>query len=163
MTVAFRIEVDDGDLREKLGRFGESLDRQMSNALRDVQIRIANTAKQTRLFRDRTGALRASIRPGRVTGSFSRGSLKAEVLAGGGTVGYAAHVHEGTRAHVIEARTTRALRIPTGSGFVFRRRVRHPGTRPRKYLDEAGDKVAPIVPSIVEAFTTRAIREAGLA
>lgn len=156
-------EVDDSDLQRKLGAFSRTLDRAMTNAVRDVQIRIANEAKTTTLFRDRTGALRQSIRPGTVTGSFGSGSLRATVIAGGGTVRYARFVHDGTKAHPIFPRRARALRIPTGAGFVFRASVpRHPGTRARPYMDRAADAVRPQIPTIVGAYVTRAVREAGL-
>jgi len=46
--------------------------------------------------------------------------------------------HEGTRAHEIRPRTKRVLVfVPKGGGpWVYARRVRHPGTRPSRYLTD---------------------------
>lgn len=41
----------------------------------------------------------------------------------------AIHVEENTRPHLIRARSVGALRFPSGTSFVYRRVVRHPGTQ----------------------------------
>ena len=156
-------EIDARDLQRKLARLSGELDSAMTGAVDAVVQRVINQARTTDLFRDRTGALRASIRAGQTTGKFSTGTLRAAITAGGGTVNYALFVHDGTRPHPIEPRTARALRIPTGAGFIFRRKVQHPGTRPRPFMTRAVEAVTPEIPRIVEAFTTAAIRQAGLA
>jgi HK97 gp10 family phage protein len=54
------------------------------------------------------------------------------------TAPYAGFVHDGTKPHVIEARNAQALRFVGRSGqYVYRRRVNHPGTSPRPFLERA--------------------------
>jgi hypothetical protein len=67
---------------------------------------------------------------------------------------YAASVHDGSGPHVIRGRRMRrptrkrkykgvkTLRFVVGGTVVYRRRVNHPGGRPRPWLREAGKKVA---------------------
>lgn len=50
---------------------------------------------------------------------------------------YAIYVHEGTKAHVIEARNARVLAFNVGSERVFATRVNHPGTKGRRFLGDA--------------------------
>lgn len=64
---------------------------------------------------------------------------------------YATAVHEGTKPHVIEPKTKKALRFEGGGGrvqrlsssprrqatFVFAKRVKHPGTKPNPWLIRA--------------------------
>lgn len=68
------------------------------------------------------------------------------------TVKYARWVHDGTKAHVIRARTKKVLKFPgsktvmsadeytsfrKAGGFVFRKSVNHPGTKSNQYLKNA--------------------------
>lgn len=55
---------------------------------------------------------------------------------------YAAAVHEGSRPHVIRPRRAKALRFDVGGRTVYARLVRHPGTRARPFLRNAGMRVA---------------------
>lgn len=69
----------------------------LREALTFIGHQVAGRAKATRLFNDRTGSLRRSIRPGPVR-SVGNGDLELDVIAGGLTgVDYALFVHEGTR------------------------------------------------------------------
>lgn len=47
---------------------------------------------------------------------------------------YAKFVYLGTKAHKISAKNKKSLRFSTGSNFVFRFSVNHPGTKPNPYL-----------------------------
>ena len=49
---------------------------------------------------------------------------------------YAAAIDKGARPHVITAKG-KALRFMGNGGFVFRKRVNHPGNRPFKFLSTA--------------------------
>lgn len=51
-----------------------------------------------------------------------------------GQRGYAQIVTSGSRPHIIQARTAKALRFVVGGQVVYARRVHHPGTRPNPYL-----------------------------
>lgn len=44
--------------------------------------------------------------------------------------------HNGTRRHIIEPRTRRALKFTRGARIVFAGRVMHPGTKPNPYLTQ---------------------------
>lgn len=72
------------------GRFPEILLRPATRASAEV---IANKAKQTTAFRDRTGKLRASIR---VEQGGRDQEFTARAVAGGGEVDYAPYVEYGT-------------------------------------------------------------------
>jgi hypothetical protein len=59
------------------------------------------------------------------------GNGSAEIYA---NAAYAGCVETGTRPHVINAKNGKALKIPGAGGFVFRRSVNHPGSRPFPYF-----------------------------
>jgi hypothetical protein len=84
-------------------------------------------AKATTLFKDQSGALRKSI-----TGtSFGlEGSVTADA-------GVAKFIENGTRPHVIEARGSGTLAFVANGSTVFARRVNHPGTAPRPFMEHA--------------------------
>lgn len=90
------INVDTTALEEALARLSETLDRRMSEAAEDVAVTIADYAKDHHDYIDRTGFLTASIAPGKVTGTFSKGTLSVNVQAGGKGVTYARYIEEGT-------------------------------------------------------------------
>lgn len=78
---------------------------------------------------------------GKRTGGLIRSRQKRVTVAGGRlkvTLGfYAEHAllhHEGTAAHTIRPRSAKVLRFSGRGGIVFARQVRHPGTRPNRYL-----------------------------
>jgi hypothetical protein len=52
-------------------------------------------------------------------------------------IGYAYWHHEGTRPHLISAQPRHLLRFSSGNGAqVYRHTIRHPGTRPNRYLSD---------------------------
>ena len=55
---------------------------------------------------------------------------------------YALYVHEGSRPHLIRPRNAKALRFQIGGRTVFAKLVRHPGTKARPFLRNAGLRVA---------------------
>jgi len=90
--------VDSSGFEESLRRLDQEMDVVLPQALTMLSQLIANRARSTTLFRDRTGLLRKSILPGAVTGTFSGSDLKVDIMAGGlGGVNYAGFVHDGTR------------------------------------------------------------------
>lgn len=50
---------------------------------------------------------------------------------------YALLHHQGTPAHIIRPRNRQVLRFPSAGGVVFARQVRHPGTRPNRFLADS--------------------------
>jgi hypothetical protein len=117
-----RIETE--ALRAALHRVEVELERAAPHALSMIADHVVNEARRTTLFRDRTGMLRRSILRGPVAGSFASGTLAVDTKAGIG-MNYGVFVHDGTRPHVI------------GGGVIFARSVRHPGTQPRPFMQEA--------------------------
>lgn len=85
-----------------------------------------------------TGRLRSSGRMDiRITAVGPTGSVSFPVS-------YARYVHEGTRAHVIRAKNKKTLRFKgRGGGWVFRKKVNHPGTRARPFVEQALLEIAP--------------------
>lgn len=52
----------------------------------------------------------------------------------GSPLSYALAHHEGTKPHIITPDRAQALRFTSGSRIVYSRLVRHPGTKPNKFL-----------------------------
>jgi hypothetical protein len=66
---------------------------------------------------------------------------------------HGAFVHFGTRPHVILPRDKKALRwVGAGDGFVFAKRVDHPGYEGDPFLYNAADEVFSNVNSIIASF-----------
>ena len=78
----------------------------------------------------KTGALRASIHM-----RHSR-DVRGQYIKIGSPLSYARAHHEGTRPHLILPKTRRSLRFFTDGFMVFAHMVRHPGTRPNRYLTD---------------------------
>lgn len=52
----------------------------------------------------------------------------------GSPLSYALMHHEGTKPHMIYPDKARVLRFTSGSRIIYAREVRHPGTKPNRYL-----------------------------
>lgn len=76
------------------------------------------------------GNLRQSIRSRMI------GKTRGEIEVG---AKYGIFVHEGTRPHIIRA-TRKKVLANRRSGAVFGKTVRHPGTKPNRFLDRAIDQ-----------------------
>jgi len=76
----------------------------------------------------RTGALKKSINV-----THERTAAGQKVLVGS-SLSYAYMHHEGTRPRVIVASPGKMLKFSSKGGTVYAHRVRHPGTKPNKYL-----------------------------
>lgn len=77
-----------------------------------------------------TGALKGSIhvRQGR-TGP-------GQYVEVGSPLSHALMHHEGTKPHVILPSRAKVLRFTSGSRVIYTRMVKHPGTRPNRYLTD---------------------------
>ena len=125
MTVGFEI-----DGRGALGSF-QSLARLLQGAakraVREAVQAAEKHAKQTELFKDKSGETRGSIH-GEVEG------LSGFVEAGG-AAGFLQH---GTAPHLIIAHG-QALRFEVAGQVMYRKMVQHPGTQPRPFMSEAAE------------------------
>ncbi|OMB79285.1 hypothetical protein A5743_14390 [Mycolicibacterium conceptionense] len=127
--VSARVELNERELNDQARAF---LRRRMAS----LQRRTANQARQD--VPVRTGNLGRTIGEGQIHFTGPRtvaGSVHAKA-------DYALYVHEGTRPHVIRPKRAQALRFQIGGRTVFARLVRHPGTRARPFLRNAGQRVA---------------------
>ncbi len=126
--VAFEIDLT------ALAQFADQAAGQASAAVKGVLEqeleKAATTAKTTTLFKDKTGALRASI------GS----KVEGDSLFEGGIVGtlyadaqHASFIEDGTSAHTISARNG-TMKFQIGGRWVRVRSVKHPGIKARKFL-----------------------------
>jgi len=77
-----------------------------------------------------TGGLRESIRM-----AHSRDTLGQSIWVGS-TNGISLIHHEGTKPHLIVPHQARILRFSVGARSIQTRMVRHPGTKPNRYLSD---------------------------
>lgn len=142
-----------------LEHFDRALDHRLGVWMQQALDDVAARAKQTTTFTDRTGALRASIGTSGPEGSWSGAGLSGEVAAG---APYAAAIEFGSRPHDIVPIHRKVLRWPGEGGFRYSRRVRHPGTEPRRFLADALDQAWPDVVAEAGAAIELAAHDAGL-
>jgi hypothetical protein len=103
--------------------------------------RVANEAKGTKLFKDRTGHLRESIQPR--PPEVRESAVVGTVVAG---AEYAKFVHDGTRAHPIMIR-----------GVGMRYVGMHPGTSPRPFMQQALDASGADIKKVLTAAVKDAL------
>lgn len=78
----------------------------------------------------RTGALRSSI-------SYTMGPVGAEASAKVKASDWKALLHhEGSKPHTIRS-INKTLQVPGAGKVIYRKEVRHPGTRPNRYLTDS--------------------------
>lgn len=83
------------------------------------------------------------------------------VLRSGNKV--ARFLEAGTKPHVITAKRRDALRfVAAGGGVVFRRTVKHPGTKPLNYIAAEAERSEPALLSAVERAADAAVSSSGL-
>jgi len=116
--------------------------------LRSAVTAATDSAKGTKLFKDGSGVTRGSIH-GEVFG------LRGFVTAGGAT----RFLEYGTRPHIIEAHGS-ALRFVVNGTVLFRKSVKHPGTKPRPFMAEARERGMIAAEYGAEVFVSAAIRNA---
>ena len=78
-----------------------------------------------RAFRPRTGNLQRSITWYMATENSARIIAQAD---------YAKYVEFGTKPHAILPKRRKALKIPTPEGYIFRKKVSHPGSKPYPFF-----------------------------
>jgi len=78
-----------------------------------------------RAFKPRTGNLQRSIT------WYMASENSARII---GQADYAKFVEFGTKPHAILPKRRKALKIPTPEGYIFRKRVNHPGSKPYPFF-----------------------------
>lgn len=92
-------------------------------------VRVAlRSAQETTLFRDRTGALRSKL------GIVDTGAFEKRVVS---RARHSIFIENGTRAHEIRPKNAKLLRFTVGGQTVFARKVQHPGTAKRPFMENA--------------------------
>lgn len=89
--------------------------------------------RATAAFKDRTGALRASIVRGQ------KGPWAQFVSVGGKAARYAIWIEAGSDPHEIRAKRRKALRFIQNGQVRFAKRVFHPGTKATRFVQTARD------------------------
>ncbi len=146
MAIPFEIGLDTEAFEAEIERSASAIDREMDAAMALAQ-EVVVTEAQIRVP-DKTGILKQSIQALPPTGSFASNTLEGVVAAG---APHALPVEDGTRPHVIRPRFRRALRFPMAGGkdgFGYAKKVNHPGTEPRPFLEPALDAKADEVTEI---------------
>lgn len=106
------------------------------------------TAKDTTLFHDRTGRLRGKI------DIVDVGAFEKRVIA---RMPYSRFIEDGTKAHVIRPKRARFLRFYVAGETVFARRVNHPGTAKRPFMENAARAGGQAMRLLIDEGVERAI------
>ena len=155
------IRVDAAELIRSLRQLGPSLEAAARNILTEAASFAADAARTSPSFKDRTGALRGSIR------RIVRGNFHQSVGAGmaGPSIGYAQWVQDGTRPHIIRARNVRYLRFIQDGVVRYATQVQHPGTpghRPTHYkpgfMTDSQNEAEQMIPQFIESNLSRLFR-----
>lgn len=120
------IEADTAAARDALHDLAAGLAQAATLALKSAVAATAQSVAQTGLYHDRTGKTRGSL-------VSAASGLEGFVSSGAAT----RFLEAGTRPHVIEAKAGGTLRFQVAGETVFRRRVNHPGTSPRPFMEVA--------------------------
>lgn len=136
---------------EGLRRLREKIDLAAHLTLAAVVAAAESNAKGTKLFKDGT------------SDPHTRDTIKGTVSGDTGQLvarGAAIFLENGTVAHTITARNGGMLRFVQNGEVVFRRSVRHPGTRGTHFMAIAAQHAARTVPYAAEIYVNEAIASA---
>jgi hypothetical protein len=101
------------------------VDKVLDGAGKQAEEHVASSAT----FQHRTGKIKSG----------TNGRKIGNRMVVSNAVPYASYLELGTKPHTITPRSASALRFTVSGSAVFARRVRHPGTRPYKFLSAARD------------------------
>ena len=84
--------------------------------------------------------MQAGMKTGRLKNSIHmrhmRGGPAGQYVMVGSNLHYALLHHEGTKPHLIVPNRSTVLRFSSGGRVIYTHAVRHPGTRPNRYLTD---------------------------
>lgn len=118
---------------EALKKLETSMISAVRQALGQSAALAAQLARTSNRFKDRSGALRASIQ------RVSKSDWHQQVRAGGPGARHALFVEGGTVPHAIVPRRRQFLRFEQGGRIRFAKRVWHPGTKAARFMQTARD------------------------
>lgn len=141
--------------------FGEIMDAEqilneyLRQAVLSATEEVADYATQHHGFKSRTGNLERSI-----TSIHSRDGLKGWVTIDRTQASYGTYVHQGYGAFTIVPRYKKVLRwVGRDGGFVFAKRVRHPGYKGDQFLLNALDAKKEYISNVFDNRVDAAIKE----
>ena len=105
-------------------------------------------AKSTTLFRVRTGGLSKGFH------KFFVGMQEGRLTS---TAEHSSFLEEGTRPHIIRAKNVKVLRFVQNGAVRFAKFVRHPGTKPRPFMQQAADRTKPLFERLIGEAIQKAI------
>ena len=154
--------IDVSELRRTAARLQTRLQAACVGAVRDACEQGAAEARDTRRYKDRTGALTASIQGHLLTGTAT--DAEGEITAGVNSPAskYASFVDGGTKAHPITAKNKPLLRWQDASGHWWSKRtVQHPGTKPYGFMGSAYLKAERVLEVAADVAVARAVADVG--
>lgn len=140
---------DTRETRVDLERLFAELEVAAKKALQDALTSAEQHARNTTQFQDVTGTTRKGIHAFVTNGS----ALEGQLISMGSATRF---IEYGTKPHQINARGS-AMRFVVNGQAIFARRVHHPGTRPRPFMQEARDHGEQVLDYGLELRTDEAI------
>lgn len=129
-----------------------TIDRRVQDTARlgisDVAKIAYRAAKETTLFKDRTGELRGTL------DIVDTGAYAKRVIA---RAKHGRYIESGTKAHVILPKNAPMLRFVIGGRVVFARRVNHPGTAKRPFMENAAQAGSQAMSVVMREGAERAV------
>lgn len=144
------MKIHAAEARKSLERVESEIMAAIKQSLGQAANVAVREAKATNTFKDRTGHLRDSIQ---------RENLATKVRVKVGAK-YAGFVEAGTNAHVIAGRGGGMLRFVVNGATIFRRKVKHPGTKATNFMQTARDAAEWVLDATIDANISRAIQAA---
>ena len=128
--------------------------KRICQAVKASTIEVRDTAQEKHRFTSRTGNLEKAV-----DYRISNSGMQGVVFIDSDVAKYGPFVHAGTPAHVIRPHFKKILRfVPQGgNGFIFARKVVHPGTAPDPFLYEALQNNVSNITSIFSRYTDIAL------
>lgn len=100
----------------------------------------------------------APARTGRLRDSIQILERREEQVSVGPTVDYVKHVVRGTGPHEILPRRARALRFEMDGQVVFAKRVQHPGTEPKRFVEDTALQISEVLPDLMARIVIDEVR-----
>ena len=139
--------VDTSGFLAAWGRLQGDISHGYSDAMRDAVAIAARNARESSLFKNRSGETRGTIQSNEF-GAYG------EVRMGGAAV----FLESGTKPHVILPKTGNLLRFVMAGQVIFARKVNHPGTQPRPVMKNAAAAGGQALERGIEENTSEAVR-----
>ena len=134
----------------------EIFNRRIQQAVKASTILVRDSAQEQHRYATKTGNLEKAT-DYRITDS----GMQGVVFLDSNVAKYAPFVHEGTNAHLIRPKNKTILRfVPRGgNGFIFARKVFHPGTKADPFLYDALRRNIENITDIFARYTDSAVED----